>query len=96
MTDLANLETLKREVAAITWWHTIDLGKGIVTPGLDPTPARLPEIRLPEDLAAAERSGCGRVGWVLLVRSRASRGKACAGHRFILLGTGWLGHEGWL
>lgn len=51
MTDLANLETLKREVAAITWWHTIDLGKGIVTPGLDPTPARLPEIRLPEDLA---------------------------------------------
>ena len=51
MTDLAHLETLKREVAAITWWHTIDLGKGIVTPGLDPTPARLPEIRLPEDLA---------------------------------------------
>ncbi len=51
MTDLANVETLKREVAAITWWHTIDLGKGIVTPGLDPTPARLPEIRLPEDLA---------------------------------------------
>lgn len=51
MTDLADLETLKRHVAAITWWHTIDLGKGIVTPGLDPTPARLPEIRLPEDLA---------------------------------------------
>ena len=51
MTDLADLQTLKREVAAITWWHTIDLGKGIVTPGLDPTPARLPEIRLPEDLA---------------------------------------------
>ena len=51
MTDLADLETLKREVAAITWWHTIDLGKGIVTPGLDPTPARLPEIRLAEDLA---------------------------------------------
>lgn len=51
MTDLADLEMLKRQVAAITWWHTIDLGKGIVTPGLDPTPARLPEIRLPEDLA---------------------------------------------
>src|SRR5512134_2720666 len=51
MTDLADLETLKRQVAAITWWHTIDLGKGIVPPGLDPTPARLPEILLPEDLA---------------------------------------------
>lgn len=51
MSDSSDLEALKRQVAAITWWHTIDLGKGVVTPGLDPTPARLPEIRLPDDLA---------------------------------------------
>ncbi|RPH59713.1 MAG: DUF1698 domain-containing protein [Acidobacteria bacterium] len=46
-----DLEALKREVAGITWWHTIDLGHGIVTPGQDPTPARLPEIQLPDDLS---------------------------------------------
>ena len=45
-----NQDALKRDVAAIPWWHTIDLGNGIVTPGKDPTPARLPEIRLPDDL----------------------------------------------
>lgn len=50
MPDRPDLEALKREVAAIRWWHTIDLGNGIVTPGLDPTPARVPEIRLPADL----------------------------------------------
>ena len=44
------METLKREVAAIEWWHTIDLGHGVVTPGVDPSAARLPQIRFPIDL----------------------------------------------
>src|SRR5213593_924476 len=47
---MTDVETLKREVAAIQWWHTIDLGDGIVTPGVDPTPARLHQIQFPVDL----------------------------------------------
>jgi tRNA (mo5U34)-methyltransferase len=50
MDDRLQLESLKREVAALQWWHTIDLGNGVLTPGLDPTPARLPELQLPQDL----------------------------------------------
>ena len=46
----ARLESLRREVAATKWWHTIDLGNGIVTPGIDPSPARLRELQIPEDL----------------------------------------------
>jgi tRNA (mo5U34)-methyltransferase len=77
MTDEGELESLKREVAATRWWHTIDLGRGIVTPGLDPTPARLPEMQFPADLTGlsvldvgawdgffsfeAERRGASRV-----------------------------------
>jgi hypothetical protein len=34
--DAAQLEALRREVAATKWRHTIDLGHGIVTPGIDP------------------------------------------------------------
>lgn len=30
----ANVEELKREVAKINWFHTIDLGHGVLTPGL--------------------------------------------------------------
>lgn len=50
MADGLQLESLKREVTGLQWWHTIDLGNGIVTPGLDPTPARLPELQIPQDL----------------------------------------------
>ena len=65
------------EVGEITWWHTIDLGDGVVTPGRDETPARLPLLALPDSLAglsvldigawdgfysfAAERRGATRV-----------------------------------
>jgi tRNA (mo5U34)-methyltransferase len=77
MSDTARLESLRREVAATKWWHTIDLGHGIVTPGIDPTPARLRELQVPEDLTGltvldvgawdgffsfeAERRGASRV-----------------------------------
>jgi tRNA (mo5U34)-methyltransferase len=45
-----DIEALKREVEAIPWWHQIDLGNGIITPGDDPTPTRLKHLKIPEDL----------------------------------------------
>ena len=51
MPTARELDTLRREVNAIQWWHSIDLGNGIVTPGPDPTPARLREIQVPDDLS---------------------------------------------
>jgi tRNA (mo5U34)-methyltransferase len=44
-------DLLRAEVERIKWWHPIDLGSGIVTPGIDVTPSRLAEIRMPEDLS---------------------------------------------
>jgi len=77
MPTARELDTLRREVNAIQWWHSIDLGNGIVTPGPDPTPARLREIQVPDDLSGlsvldvgawdgffsfeAERRGAARV-----------------------------------
>jgi tRNA (mo5U34)-methyltransferase len=77
MSHGAALESLRREVASTKWWHTIDLGNGIVTPGIDPTPARLREVQIPDDLTGltvldvgawdgffsfeAERRGASRV-----------------------------------
>jgi tRNA (mo5U34)-methyltransferase len=37
-------------VAGRTWFHTIDLGSGVVTPGQKDTPAELVHFRLPADL----------------------------------------------
>ena len=48
---LGDPDALRREVEMIKWWHRIDLGRGIVTPGVDVTPQRLAEIRMPEILS---------------------------------------------
>ena len=68
---------LRARVAASRWYHTIDLGQGIVTPGIDDTPFRLGRLDLPTSLAGrtvldigawdgffsfeAERRGAARV-----------------------------------
>jgi len=45
-------DQLKLEVASHSWYHTIDLGQGIVTPGrLDPQKQTLPRLGLPADLS---------------------------------------------
>lgn len=45
-----NVDELRKEVTKIRWWHRIDLGQGIITPGLDDSPAKLKTLALPEDL----------------------------------------------
>ncbi len=41
---------LGAEVSRIKWFHRIDLGNGVVTPGVDDTPRKLPTLHFPDDL----------------------------------------------
>jgi tRNA (mo5U34)-methyltransferase len=41
-------EELLQQVVAIRWFHRINLGHGVLTPGIDDTPAKLARLRLPE------------------------------------------------
>ena len=44
-------DQLKLEVARHSWFHTIDLGQGVVTPGrVDPRKQTLPRLHLPAEL----------------------------------------------
>ena len=68
---------LQQRVASLRWYHTIDLGNGIVTSGIDDTPLRLSRLGLPASFAGqtvldigawdgffsfeAERRGAARV-----------------------------------
>ncbi len=70
-------EELRAEVATRNWFHTIDLGNGVVTPGYEDTAAKFPHMGLPDDLTGktvidigaydgvfsfeAERRGAARV-----------------------------------
>ena len=72
-----NINELKQEVEKIEWWHKIDLGNGIITPGKVNTFEKLKRIGLPDDLTGksvldigawdgfysfeAERRGASRV-----------------------------------
>src|SRR5438045_7785979 len=44
------MQDLKSRAAAIRWYHTIDLGGGVVTNGVDDTPQRLARVQLPASL----------------------------------------------
>jgi len=44
-------EDLRSRAAAIRWYHTVDLGDGVVTSGIDDSPQRLGRLKLPESLA---------------------------------------------
>lgn len=50
MDERTDLDTLRAEVGGISWWHTIDLGNGILTPGIDDSPRKLQRLCIPEDL----------------------------------------------
>jgi tRNA (mo5U34)-methyltransferase len=41
---------MKDDLKKINWFHRIDLGHGIVTPGFDDTPTKLSQIHLPSNL----------------------------------------------
>ncbi len=72
-----NRDELQSRADALRWYHTIDLGQGVVTRGVDNTPERLPRVQLPEDMSGrsvldigawdgffsfeAERRGAARV-----------------------------------
>ncbi|MGH9370270.1 MAG: class I SAM-dependent methyltransferase, partial [Vicinamibacterales bacterium] len=40
-------DELRARAAALRWYHTIDLGRGVVTAGVDDTPRRLARLDLP-------------------------------------------------
>jgi tRNA (mo5U34)-methyltransferase len=70
-------QLLAQRVGEISWWHTIDLGHGLVTPGKDKSHEKLATLHLPADLTGktvldvgawdgyfsfeAERRGASRV-----------------------------------
>src|SRR5882757_8695768 len=44
-------DALRETMNVISWWHTIKLGDGLVTPGREPAnESRDPYLRIPEDL----------------------------------------------
>src|SRR5262249_49774486 len=48
--DPPDIAALKRQLRTMPWFHSIDLGNGVVTPGQEPTKYKLRRLGIPEDL----------------------------------------------
>lgn len=44
-------DEIQNRISRINWFHTIDLGRGVVTPGDDDSPRKLNRLKIPNDLS---------------------------------------------
>ena len=83
------------EVAAIHWFHTIDLGAGVVTRGLDDSPRKLALIGMPERLDGRAVLDVGAWdGFFSFEAERRGAAKVVAVDSYSWSGDGWGKKDG--
>jgi tRNA (mo5U34)-methyltransferase len=85
------IEELRRRAAEIIWFHTIDLGNGFVTHGVErATPAKLRRLGLPADLAGRTVLDLGAWdGFFSFEAERRGARRVLAVDHFCWGGAGW-------
>jgi len=82
-------------VAKIKWFHTIDLGQGVVTPGLDDSPAKLKTLGFPQDLRGKSVLDIGAWdGFFSFEAERRGASRVLATDSFCWSGSGWGTQDG--
>ena len=83
-------EELRQRVSKIQWFHTIDLGHGIITPGVDNTPEKLKKLALPDDFTGKTVLDIGAWdGFFSFEVERRGAKKVLAVDSFCWSGPGW-------
>lgn len=84
------IDELQRRVAEIQWFHTIDLGNGVVTPGLDASPQKLQTIGMPADLTGKSvLDFCAWNGFFAFEAERRGADRVMAVDYYCWNGPGW-------
>jgi tRNA (mo5U34)-methyltransferase len=90
-----DLEALRREVADIRWYHRIDLGNGVVTPGTDNTSRKLARLRFPADLRGKSVLDIGAWdGFFSFEAERRGADRVLATDSFVWTGRTWGSKRG--
>jgi tRNA (mo5U34)-methyltransferase len=83
-------QELRRQVDSLRWYHTIDLGHGIVTRGVDNSPERLARVHLPPDLSGRSVLDIGAWdGYFSFEAERRRASRVVATDHYAWHGTGW-------
>lgn len=81
---------LQSRVSALRWYHTLDLGSGVRTPGVDDTPVRLTRLDLPASLAGKQVLDIGAWdGFFSFEAERRGAARVVAADYYSWHGTGW-------
>jgi len=89
------IDELRRRVAKIKWFHSIDLGNGVVTPGLDKSPDKLQAIGMPADLTGKSVLDlCAWNGFFSFEAEGRGARQVLAVDHFCWSGPGWGTKEG--
>ena len=84
------MDDLRRRVDAVNWFHTIDLGNGIVTPGRDDSASRLARMQIPDDLTGMSVLDVGAWdGYFSYEAERRGAARVLAIDSFSWEGGGW-------
>jgi tRNA (mo5U34)-methyltransferase len=96
-TGFEDVEKVRAEIANVNWYHQIDLGDGIVTPGVDDTPSRMAPLELPLDLSGKSVLDIGAWDGVFSFEAeRRGASRVLATDSFCWSGEGWGTKEGFL
>ena len=86
---------LAAQAAAIRWYHTIDLGDGLITKGIDDSPQRLAKLALPSSLAGRSVLDIGAWdGFFSFEAERRGAERVVATDHYSWHGTGWGSKRG--
>lgn len=92
MTEWSPMSTsdLRAKAAALRWYHTIDLGHGIITQGVDDSAQRLARIQLPASLEGLSVLDIGAWdGFFSFECERRGASRVVAADYFSWHGSGW-------
>jgi tRNA (mo5U34)-methyltransferase len=85
-----NDQDLRMKADSLRWYHTIDLGQGVVTRGVDNSPERLALLHLPSDLSGRSVLDIGAWdGFFSFEAERRHAARVVATDHYAWHGTGW-------
>ena len=95
--EFRDVEAVRAAIADVNWYHRIDLGDGIVTPGVDETDNRMAPLEVPDDLSGRSVLDIGAWDGVFSFEAeRRGAARVLATDSFCWSGEGWGTQEGFL
>ncbi len=87
---ITSVEETRARVNVLRWYHTIDLGGGVVTNGVDNSPERLARLHLPDSLSGKSVLDIGAWdGFFSFEAERRGASRVVASDYYAWHGLGW-------